>query len=83
GAGKTTVFQLIERFYRPRRGSVLLDGRDIAALPLARVRGRVGYVQQDSPVMRGTVRENIAYAAPDATEAEIRDAVELAGLAPV
>ncbi|GAA2358884.1 ABC transporter ATP-binding protein [Streptomyces carpaticus] len=83
GAGKTTVFQLIERFYRPRRGSVLLDGRDIAALPLARVRGRVGYVQQDSPVMRGTLRENIAYAAPDATEAEIRDAVELAGLAPV
>ncbi|MFD7512843.1 ABC transporter ATP-binding protein [Streptomyces sp. NPDC059853] len=83
GAGKTTVFQLIERFYRPRRGSVLVDGQDIAALPLARVRGRVGYVQQDSPVMRGTLRENIAYAAPDASEAEIRDAVELAGLAPV
>ncbi|MFF2375802.1 ABC transporter ATP-binding protein [Streptomyces xiamenensis] len=83
GAGKTTAFQLIERFYRPRGGAVLVDGRDIAALPLSAVRGRVGYVQQDSAAMRGTLRENITYAAPDATEAELWDAVEMAGLGQV
>ncbi|MFI7276878.1 ABC transporter ATP-binding protein [Streptomyces sp. NPDC049879] len=83
GAGKTTAFQLVERFYRPTGGTVRLDGRDIAGLPLAEIRGRVGYVQQDSPAMRGTVRENIAYAAPHATEAELLEAVRLAGLADV
>lgn len=83
GAGKTTVFQLIERFYRPRGGAILLDGRDIAHLPTAEIRGRVGYVQQDNAAMRGTLRENIVYAAPDATEAEIAEAVELAGLTEV
>ncbi|MFB7952009.1 ABC transporter ATP-binding protein [Streptomyces sp. NPDC056045] len=83
GAGKTTVFQLIERFYRPRGGAILLDGRDIAHLPSAEIRGRVGYVQQDNAAMRGTLRENIVYAAPDATEAEIAEAVELAGLTEV
>jgi ATP-binding cassette subfamily B protein len=80
GAGKTTAFQLIERFYRPDRGTVRLDGRDLADLPLNEIRGRVGYVQQDSAAMRGTLRENIVYAAPDASEADIREAVELAGL---
>ncbi|MEV0585178.1 ABC transporter ATP-binding protein [Nonomuraea sp. NPDC050310] len=83
GAGKTTVFQLIERFYRPTGGAVLLDGRDIAGLSPVQIRGRVGYVQQDSAAMRGTLRENIVYAAPDADEADIREAVELAGLTEV
>lgn len=83
GAGKTTVFQLIERFYRPGQGAVLLDGRDIAHLPVAEIRGRVGYVQQDNAAMRGTLRENIVYAAPDASEADIAEAVELAGLTAV
>ncbi|MYW33522.1 ABC transporter ATP-binding protein, partial [Streptomyces sp. SID2119] len=83
GAGKTTVFQLIERFYRPGGGAILLAGRDIAHLPTAEIRGRVGYVQQDNAAMRGTLRENIVYAAPDATEAEIAEAVELAGLTEV
>lgn len=80
GTGKTTTFQLIERFYRPREGTVLLAGRDIADLPLKEVRGRVGYVEQDTPALRGTLRENIRYAAPDATEEELREAVDLAGL---
>ncbi|MFI2211622.1 ABC transporter ATP-binding protein [Streptomyces sp. NPDC020141] len=80
GAGKTTVFQLIERFYRPGRGAVVLDGRDIAHLPPTEVRERVGYVQQDNAAMRGTLRENIVYAAPDASDEDIEEAVELAGL---
>ncbi|WP_149180168.1 ABC transporter ATP-binding protein [Streptomyces sp. TRM49041] len=83
GAGKTTLFQLIERFYRPERGSVLLGGRDVAAMRLAELRGRVGYVEQDTTAMRGTVRENLTYAAPYASEEEIRQAVERAGLAEV
>ncbi|MFD3658164.1 ABC transporter ATP-binding protein [Streptomyces sp. NPDC058620] len=83
GAGKTTVFQLIERFYRPGQGAVVLDGKDIAHLKPAEIRGRVGYVQQDNAAMRGTLRENIVYAAPDATEADIEEAVELAGLTDV
>lgn len=83
GAGKTTLFQLIERFYRPEHGSVLLGGQDIAGLPLEAVRGRVGYVQQDTTAMRGTVRENLVYANPQATEAELAEAVEQAGLTEV
>ncbi|MDB1086067.1 ABC transporter ATP-binding protein [Streptomyces sp. ACA25] len=83
GAGKTTVFQLIERFYRAGSGRILVDGRDIARLPLQDVRGRVGYVQQDSAAMRGTLRANLVYANPEADEAEIREAVEMAGLTSV
>lgn len=62
---------------------MLLDGKDIAHLSTAEIRGGVGYVQQDSAAMRGTLRENIVYAAPDATEADIEEAVELAGLTDV
>ncbi|NIY69006.1 ABC transporter ATP-binding protein [Streptomyces malaysiensis] len=80
GAGKTTLFQLVERFYRLDGGSILLGGQDIEALPLDTVRGLVGYVQQDSAAMRGTVRENLTYANPAASEADIREAVEQAGL---
>jgi ATP-binding cassette subfamily B protein len=83
GAGKTTLFQLIERFYPVDGGRVLLGGRDIATLPLDTVRGLVGYVQQDSTALRGTLRENLTYARPDADEDAVREAVELAGLAPV
>ncbi|GHE87890.1 ABC transporter ATP-binding protein [Streptomyces fumanus] len=83
GAGKTTLFQLIERFYPVDGGRVLLGGRDIATLPLDTVRGLVGYVQQDSAALRGTIRENLTYARPDADEDAVREAVEMAGLAPV
>ncbi|GAA1908149.1 ABC transporter ATP-binding protein [Streptomyces sodiiphilus] len=83
GAGKTTLFQLVERFHRPTGGSILLSGADIATLPLDTLRGTVGYVQQDSAAMRGTIRENLVYANPSATEEEIREAVETAGLADV
>ncbi|SFQ42811.1 ABC-type multidrug transport system, ATPase and permease component [Amycolatopsis arida] len=81
GAGKTTLFQLVERFYRPVSGQVLVGGDDVAELPLDVLRGRVGYVQQDSVALRGTLRENLVYANPSAGEADIRQALELAGLA--
>ncbi|MEU3843100.1 ABC transporter ATP-binding protein [Streptomyces sp. NPDC028635] len=83
GAGKTTLFQLIERFYPVDAGRVRLGGRTIEALPLDTVRGLVGYVQQDSAALRGTIRENLTYAHPTAGEDAIREAVEMAGLTSV
>ncbi|WP_246177398.1 ABC transporter ATP-binding protein [Streptomyces paromomycinus] len=83
GAGKSTLFQLIERFYATDGGRILLGGQPVDALPLDTVRGLVGYVQQDSAAMRGTVRENLTYANPHAGEDDIREAVEMAGLATV
>ncbi|MFH8349033.1 ABC transporter ATP-binding protein [Streptomyces sp. NPDC018045] len=83
GAGKTTLFQLIERFHPVDGGRILLGGQPIDALPLDTVRGLVGYVQQDSAAMRGTVRENLTYANPDADEAAIQEAVAMAGLTTV
>ncbi|MEU7149883.1 ABC transporter ATP-binding protein [Streptomyces sp. NPDC045456] len=83
GAGKSTLFQLIERFYATDGGRILLGGQPVDTLPLDTVRGLVGYVQQDSAAMRGTVRENLTYANPHAGEGAIREAVEMAGLATV
>ncbi|MFF8811994.1 ABC transporter ATP-binding protein [Streptomyces pactum] len=73
GAGKTTVFALIERFYRPTGGRVLVDGRDVEDWPLDRLRAAIGYVEQDAPVLAGTLRENLVFGAPGATGEEIRD----------
>lgn len=71
GAGKTTVFSLIERFYEPDAGRVLLDGKDVADWPLDRLRAAIGYVEQDAPVLSGSLRENILIGAPDTSEAEL------------
>ncbi|EFL33866.1 lipid A export permease/ATP-binding protein MsbA [Streptomyces viridochromogenes DSM 40736] len=83
GAGKTTMFQLIERFYPVDGGLVRLGGQNVEALPLDTVRGLVGYVQQDSTALRGTIRENLTYANPHAGEDAVREAVEMAGLTSV
>lgn len=80
GAGKSTLFQLIERFHRVDAGTVLINGENVEALPLEVLRGLVGYVQQDSIAMSGTVRENLTYANPSAAESDIQQALELAGL---
>ncbi|HEV7625031.1 MAG TPA: ABC transporter ATP-binding protein, partial [Streptomyces sp.] len=83
GAGKTTLFQLVERFYSLDSGSITVGGKDIESMPLNTLRGLVGYVQQDTAAMRGTVRENVVYAQPDASEVDIREVIELAGLTKV
>jgi ABC-type multidrug transport system fused ATPase/permease subunit len=80
GVGKSTVFALIERFYDPDHGRILFDGRDIRALGRADHRGRVGLVEQHSPVLYGTLRENLTYAVPDAEQDELDRVVELAHL---
>ncbi|MFJ9731697.1 ABC transporter ATP-binding protein [Streptomyces sp. NPDC101171] len=71
GAGKSTVAKLQLRFYDPERGAVLLDGTDLRELRLADVRESVSVVLQETLVFHGTVRENIAYGRPDASETDI------------
>ncbi|QHY99991.1 Multidrug resistance ABC transporter ATP-binding/permease protein BmrA [Streptomyces sp. S4.7] len=80
GAGKTTTFQLIERFLSPDSGTIRIAGRDIAGLRLGELRSLVGYVEQDAPMMRGTIRENLTYANPSADAAEVARALRLASL---
>jgi ABC-type multidrug transport system fused ATPase/permease subunit len=71
GAGKTTVFSLIERFYEPDSGSVRVDGTDTREWPLGELRAAIGYVEQDAPVLSGTLRENLRFGAPEATDEEL------------
>lgn len=78
GGGKTTLCQLIPRFYEVREGAILLDGQDIRSLKLADLRGAIGIVQQDVFLFAGSVLENIRYGRPDATFEEVVEAAKLA-----
>ncbi|MGV9771189.1 ABC transporter ATP-binding protein [Streptosporangium sp. NPDC003464] len=71
GAGKSTVFALLERFYEQQAGTITVDGRDIGQWPLRELRASLGYVEQDAPVLDGTLRENLVFAAPGVSEADI------------
>jgi ABC-type multidrug transport system fused ATPase/permease subunit len=71
GAGKSSVFALLERFYEQQAGTITVDGRDIRQWPLAELRAGLGYVEQDAPVLDGTLRENLVFAAPGVEEADI------------
>jgi subfamily B ATP-binding cassette protein MsbA len=79
GAGKSTLFTLLPRFYDPVEGAVTLDGHDLRSIHLADVRKHIAAVQQDSPLFPGTIAENIAFARPEATLAEVVDAAKAAG----
>lgn len=78
GAGKSTLLALTLRFYDPAAGAVLLDGEDLREVRLKDLRGRVGIVLQDTVLFDASVRENIAYGRPAASEAEIAEAARLA-----
>ncbi|MFG3518447.1 ABC transporter ATP-binding protein [Streptomyces bobili] len=80
GAGKSTVFALVARFYEPDAGHVLFDGQPATELPRDACRRRIAVVDQNTHVVHGTLRDNIAYAVPDATEQEVRRVVQLARL---
>ncbi|MFH9174758.1 ABC transporter ATP-binding protein [Streptomyces albogriseolus] len=66
GAGKTTVFSLIERFYDPESGVITVDGRNLAEWDLPELRAAIGYVEQDAPVLSGSLRDNLLLGNPDA-----------------
>ncbi|BCL17376.1 ABC transporter ATP-binding protein [Micromonospora sagamiensis] len=72
GAGKTTLFSLVLRFLEPERGEILLDGRPYASYRHDEVRARLAYVEQETPVVPGTIGDNIRFTHPDATDDEIR-----------
>ncbi len=78
GGGKSTVVSLIPRFYDPTSGVVRLDGVDIREYKVHPLRDRIGFVLQDTVLFRGTIRDNIAYGRPGATQKEIEEAAKLA-----
>jgi ABC-type multidrug transport system fused ATPase/permease subunit len=80
GSGKTTLVMLIPRLYDTDRGAILVDGVDVRALDPASLRGEVAVVSDDAFLFSAPLGENIAYARPDATDDEIREAAERAGL---
>ncbi|MGV9194946.1 ABC transporter ATP-binding protein [Microbacterium sp. MC2] len=70
GAGKSTTLALIERFYDPTSGAVLLNGEDVRTLDRRALRAQLGYVEQDAPTLAGTIADNLRLAAPQATDAQ-------------
>ncbi|MFN2102536.1 ABC transporter ATP-binding protein [Finegoldia dalianensis] len=79
GGGKTTLCNLIPRFYDVEDGEILVEGIDVRKIKLQSLRSNIGMVQQDVYLFSGTVRENILYGKPDATEQEVIDAAKAAG----
>lgn len=80
GAGKTTIVNLLARFYDPTQGRVYIDDQDIATVTLASLRSNVGVMTQDSFLFSGTIRENLLYGKPNATDKEMRTACTKLGL---
>ena len=80
GAGKSTILALIERFYDPTAGVIRLGGVDIRAIDRAELRAQIGYVEQDAPVLAGTIRDNLILGTPDATDDDCRRVLEAVNL---
>ncbi len=78
GSGKSTIIQLIERFYDPEEGQVLIDGRDLRTLNLREVRQKIGYVGQEPVLFNMSIKENLLYGNPYATDEEVKQALKSA-----
>ncbi|ULJ72394.1 ABC transporter ATP-binding protein [Rhizobium gallicum] len=78
GAGKSTIMNLIPRFYDPAGGEILIDGQDIAHVTKQSLREQLAYVSQQPYLFEGSIRNNIRYGRPDATDAEVEEAARLA-----
>ncbi|MEY2425790.1 MAG: ATP-binding cassette, subfamily bacterial, partial [Actinomycetota bacterium] len=79
GAGKSTIVKLVARFYDPTAGAVKVDGHDLRDLDSSAYRRQLGIVPQEAFLFTGTIRDNIAYGRPDATDAEVEDAARAVG----
>ena len=75
GAGKTTLFSLLLRFIEPQEGEILLNGRAYSSYTHAQIRSQLAYVEQETPIVPGTIRDNLLFTHPDATDDEIWDAL--------
>lgn len=80
GAGKSTIAKLVTRFYDPTAGRVLVDGVDVRSVTLASLRRQLGVVPQEPFLFGGSLRDNVAFARPDATDNEVTDALHAVGL---
>jgi len=83
GAGKSTTLSLIERFYDPAAGAILLDGMDVRRIDRARLRAQLGYVEQDAPTLAGTIADNLRLASPHASDDDCRRVIEAVNLGDV
>ncbi len=81
GAGKSTLMSLLPRFHDPTQGRILFDGTDLRELQLRSLRGAIGIVPQEPLLFPATLEENVRYGRPEASEAELRQALEVAGVA--
>ncbi len=80
GSGKSTLVNLLLRIHEPSEGQVLIDGEDVCGLTLSSLRGAIGYVPQDTFLFSDTIRENIRFGSPDASEERVADAARVAGI---
>jgi ATP-binding cassette subfamily B protein len=83
GSGKSTTFSLIERFYEPNSGEILLDGQPVTHISRNDLRAQIGYVEQDAPVLAGSIRDNLLIGKPDATDAELKKVLKEVNLTDV
>ena len=83
GAGKTTVARLIARLYDPTQGAVRIDGRDLRDVTVTSLRSQIGVVSQEPFLFAGTVRDNVGFARPGATDAELHEALSAVGMSEV
>lgn len=81
GSGKSTVISLVERFYDPEAGEVLIDGVNLKKMNLKWIRGKIGLVSQEPILFATSMKENILYGKEDATDEEVRRAIQLANAA--
>lgn len=78
GSGKTTLINLLLRFYDADRGSVSVDGKDVRSVAQEDLRSKIAHVSQDTTLFHRSIRENIRYSKPDASDAEVESAAKLA-----
>ncbi|CAB4623790.1 unannotated protein [freshwater metagenome] len=83
GSGKSTILSLIERFYEPDSGEILLEGVPVRQLSRDTLRSQIGYVEQEAPVLAGTIRDNLLIGSPDATDADLKSVLSQVNLTSV